>query len=143
LFVDDACETIRHLREHNPETLRTVPDIGGTLAEVQSAYYEFKRLAIAALELMMERVGANVGVRFPQAWRIYVRYAFMRIGGATREAIERGGNFLNYGITWDDAERVAGSLQNDAEVTGRIEALGTSHENLLRDISELRRILAV
>jgi hypothetical protein len=131
------------LREYSPETLRTIPEIGAILAEVQSSYYEFKRLADDVFELMMTRVSGNVGVRFRQGWRIYVQYAFMRSGGATREQIESGGDFLNFGITWNDAERVAELLQNDADVAARVQALITGHEALVQKTRELQGALGV
>src|SRR5205807_4408837 len=55
------------LREHSPETIRTVPEIGVTLERIQGKYYEFKRVAKGLLERMLERIGASVGVRFQAA----------------------------------------------------------------------------
>lgn len=52
-------------------------------------------------------------MRFPVAWHIYLKYAIMRFAGASEADIIGWGNFLNYGITWEDAERVFKMLSND------------------------------
>jgi hypothetical protein len=54
----------------------------------------------------MARIGQMVQVRFSAGWQIYLQYVLMRLGGRSKEAIIAGGDFLNYDITWDDAERV-------------------------------------
>jgi hypothetical protein len=60
------------------------------------------------------RIGGKVTVRFPAAWAIYSRYVIMRVFGSTQAEIMTGENFLNYDITWDDAERLFKELSNDA-----------------------------
>jgi hypothetical protein len=130
------------LREYDPETLRTVPEVGVVLETISDTYYAFKGIARRLLETMTSRIGANVGVRIAQAWRIYAEYCFLRLSGTSRESIEGGPDFLNYGITWDDAERVATLLESDAEVREQMQALGEMHEALLRRVDELRAMLA-
>jgi hypothetical protein len=130
------------VKGHNPETLSSVPEIGTALADIQQSYYAFKGNANELFNTLMDRVGRNVGVRFSQGWRIYVQYAFMRWGGRTREDIESGGNFLNYSITWDDAERVATLLQTDNELIAQLQKFGAEHEALLRRVEELRTALS-
>ena len=50
-------------------------------------------------------------MRFRQAWgAIYFRYFLLRSGGLTQQQIIDGGSFLNWGITWDEAERVFNEL---------------------------------
>jgi hypothetical protein len=142
-FIDlTPAKLFSALRDHDPETLRTVPEIGAALEASQKTYYDFKRLAHRLVETMMQRIGANVAVRFAAAWMIYAQYAFMRLGGVTREVIERGPDFLNYGITWDDAERVAGLLQRDADICEQMQAFGEAHQAGLRHVGELRAALA-
>jgi hypothetical protein len=130
------------VREHSPETLRSIPEIGTALADIQQSYYAFKRSANELFNNMMDRVGRNVGVRYRQGWRIYVRYAFMRWGGLTREDIDSSGDFLNCGITWDDAERVAALLQADNDLIAQLQKFGADHEALLRRVEELRTALS-
>jgi len=130
------------LREHSPEMLDSIPEIGTALTDIQRSYYAFNRHAHDLFTTMMDRVGRNVGVRFPASWRIYVRYALMRWGGATREEVEREGDFLNYGITWDDAERVFTLLQSDNELIAQLQNFGTEHEALLRKVEQLQKSLS-
>jgi hypothetical protein len=130
------------LREYDPETLRTVPEVGVVLETISGTYYAFKGIARRLLETMTRRIGANVGVRIAQAWRIYAEYCFLRLSGEPRESLERGPDLLNYGITWDDAERVATLLKSDAEISQQLQELGKTHEALLRHVDELRTTLA-
>ena len=45
-----------------------------------------------------------------------MRYVILRGAGMSKEQIIAGGNFLNYGITWDEAERVFTQLSGEPTV---------------------------
>src|SRR5437867_2864065 len=83
------------------------------------------------------------GVRFRAGWKIYVQYAFMRLTGISRADIEAAGDFLNYGITWDDAERVSTLLHSDPDVIEQMRALEATHLSLTARLEDLRATLAV
>jgi hypothetical protein len=82
-------------------------------------------------------IGRRVSVQFPQAWRIFLRYIIMRFAALTQEDIVALGNFLNYGITWDEAENVFGQLSDDETVSSRISALFELHQRLGQEVTTL------
>jgi len=99
----------------------------------------------------MLRMGQTVGaaaamvgppyraVTFPAAWRIFLRYLIMRFDGATKEKIISWGNFLNYGITWDDAEQVFKRLSDDQAITSKIAELFRVHAQLEEMVAALKK----
>ena len=78
-----------------------------------------------------------VGVRFRAAWQIYSKYVIMRFGGMSKEAIIAGGDFLNYGITWDEAERVFAELSSEESVSSGVGELFLMHKRLIQGLSNL------
>jgi hypothetical protein len=129
------------LQDVGGDVLRTIPEVGTALETLQRDYYQFSRAATRLFGMMMAFVGAKVAVRFRAGWRIYVRYAFMRLNGVSRADIEADGDFLNYGITWDDAERVSTLLAGENAIMAEVRTLGTAHDALLAKVEELRTIL--
>jgi hypothetical protein len=107
-----------------------VPEIGKALHDHLTAYYRFRQRALRFEEDLLTRIGQIVGVRFPVAWKIYLRYSWMRFGGQSKDTIIAGGNFLNYSITWDDAERVFIHLSSDETVSSAVTELLASHQSL-------------
>jgi hypothetical protein len=61
----------------------------------------------------------------------------MRFGGITKEAVIAGGDFLNYDITWDDAERVFAELSHDGSVSSDVSGLFLLHESLIQGLNTL------
>ena len=114
LFVYKLPRRIYGVLEHHtrPEIIR-VPRVGETLYQYKQKYYEFQAAAVKWEDNVTTKIGSKVGVHFRQAWQIYLQYAVLRFTGNTKETIIAGGNLLNYGITWDDAERVYTELAND------------------------------
>ena len=77
---------------------------------------------------MTEKIGTLVEGRYRQAWRIYLRYSLFRFAGLNREQIEAGGAFINFGVTWEDAERVYGALSSDPDISAAMKnALATQN----------------
>ncbi len=107
-----------------------VPEIGRALHNHLTAYYQFRQRALRLEEDILTKIGQMVGVRFPVAWRIYLRYAWMRFDGLSKETIVAGGDFLNYSITWDETERVFIQLSSDRTVTAAVTDLLSSYQNL-------------
>jgi hypothetical protein len=54
----------------------------------------------------------------------------MRFGGRPKDEISTGVDFLNYGITWDAAEKVFEQLSEDKSLCSLFSALFRSHEKL-------------
>jgi hypothetical protein len=97
-------------------------------------YYRFREDALRIEGNLVLRIGQMVSVRFPEAWRIYLRYVLLRFGGASKDAIESWGDFLNYSITWNDAERVFNQLSVEATLSSEISTLLQFHENQSQEI---------
>lgn len=120
---------------YQEQDILEVPKIGNALHNHLTKYYQFRNLALRLEEDLLAKIGQIVSVRFPTAWSIYLRYAWMRFGGLSRETIIAGGSFLNYSITWEDAERVFNLLSGDATVSSAVSQLLASHEGLSRDLA--------
>jgi hypothetical protein len=88
----------------------------------------------------MTRVAAIIGDRFNSkaVWGMYFRYALPRFLGRSREEIVGWGNTLNYGVTWDDTERVFLSISEDQALTAQIAEL----DRMLGAMAEELKILA-
>jgi hypothetical protein len=118
------------LMRYEERDVREVPGIGTKLHQHVDAYYSFRQQASRVEENMVLRVGQLSVCEFRAAWAILFRYSMMRFGGITQGDIKAGGNFLNYGITWDSAERVYVTLSEDPSVTSSLSELFQSHTKL-------------
>ena len=101
------------LEHYNKSEIMGVPGSGEMLYQFKEDYYDFQSEASKWEDDLTTKIGQKVTVRFRQAWQIYLRYVILRFDGQTEQSIIGQGNFLNYGITWDDAERVFLELSND------------------------------
>jgi hypothetical protein len=118
------------LMRFEEKDIMEVPGIGGALHNHLTTYYRFRKEALGVEADLLTRIGQVVGVRFPIAWKIYLRYAWMRFGGMSKEAIIAGGDFLNYSITWDEAERVFVQLSGEASVSSKVSELFALHGSM-------------
>jgi hypothetical protein len=62
-------------------------------------------------------MGKIVTVRFRDGWLIYFQYYLLRSAGHTQQQIMDGGNFLNYGITWENAEHAFTELSKNQTIS--------------------------
>ena len=60
-----------------------------------------------------------------------------RFAGESKEAIIAWGDFLNYGITWDEAEGVFTQLSSEAVVSSAASGLFLLHQHLSEDVAAL------
>jgi hypothetical protein len=117
LFVNRLPHRIYEILDrHTKAEIMGVPRIGEELYEYKQEYYDFQSVAVKWENDLMARIGSTVVVRFRQGWQIYLQYAILRFTGNPKEQILAAGDFLNYGITWDDAERVFSELKNDPAI---------------------------
>jgi len=128
------------LMRYEERDVREVPGIGTKLHQHLDAYYSFRQLASRVEESMMLRVGQLSACEFRAAWAILFRYSMMRFGGIAQGEIKAGGNFLNYGITWDSAERVYVKLSEDSSVTSSLSELFQSHTKLSDGLAALTEV---
>jgi pimeloyl-ACP methyl ester carboxylesterase len=101
------------LGQYDKTEILGVPHSGQALFQFKQDYYHFQSDTAQWENNLLTRIGEIVAVRFRQGWQIYLRYVILRAAGQSKAAITAQGNFLNYDITWDDAERVFGELMND------------------------------
>jgi hypothetical protein len=72
-----------------------------------------------------------VGGRLRQAWSIYFRYFLFRSSGHTQQQIIDAGDFLNFSITWEDAERVYNELLKNPTISKAMAEGFSSQASLL------------
>jgi hypothetical protein len=127
------------LMSYEETDIREIPGIGIALHNHLSTYYQFRRDAIQLEQDLMIRIGQSVGVTFPAAWSIYLKYLLMRFGGATREQIISWGNFLNFSISWDSTEELFKRFNDDQAITSRVAALFQTHGRLEAMVAALKQ----
>lgn len=114
-----------------------VPGIGKALQGHLKTYYSFRQKALALENQLLLRIGRIVRVRFAEGWRIYLRYVIMRFAGATQETIVGWGDFLNYDITWESAERAFKQLNEDGQLSSAMQSMFQTHGRLCETVGVL------
>jgi hypothetical protein len=105
-----------------------VSRIGEKLREYLDLYYEFRQSALQFdADLQTKIIDRDW---FLAAWLIHQRYATLRLFGKSKEQIITGGNFLNYGITWNSAEKVFERISGDVAIISAVSKLEALHERL-------------
>lgn len=88
-------------------------------------------------ENLIKKIGKIVPVRFLAGWVIYLRCVLRRFAGQSNEEVQECGDFLNYGITWDDVDRVYTILSNDQVVADQMSAVFRLHKTQVQVLSTL------
>ena len=88
----------------------------------------------------MLKIGALWKPLLAPALQIHFRCSVMRFAGHSSEEISAGVYFLNYGITWDTAEKVFKKLSEDASACSLISTLFQSHEKLIEGVNALKAL---
>jgi hypothetical protein len=127
------CRLFDLLMRFEEKDIIEVPGIGGALHNHLAAYYRFRQEALRVENDLLSKIGPIARTRIPAGWQIYLQYAVMRFAGLSKEIIIAGGDFLNYSITWDDAERVFVSLSGDGPVSSEVLGLFSLHERLAQE----------
>jgi hypothetical protein len=130
------------LIKYDEGVVQELPGIGHDLHKYLTAYYAFRTRLSELENRLLLATGKLARSELPAAWRIYLRYVLMRFAGASPEDISSWGNFLNYGITWADAERVFAELSKDPVSTEPISKLLGAYSNLTKDLESLSARLA-
>jgi len=138
LFVNKLPRRVfEMLMGYEEKDISEVPGIGKSLLKHRADYYRLRKNALRLEQDMLTKVGQSVSVRFSAAWQIYLRYAWMRFGGNCKETIIGGGNFLNYDISWDDAERVFNELSTVQPLSSQVKDLFSLHETLINNLKDV------
>jgi pimeloyl-ACP methyl ester carboxylesterase len=104
------------LQQYNKPTIQGIAKTGEALYDYKQEYYNFRTKELTWETNLTTHIGQMVSVRFRQAWIIYLRYVILRAAGQSKDQVIAGGDFVNYGITWDDAERVFTELSGEPTV---------------------------
>jgi len=131
------CKLFDLLMHYEEKDIVEVPEIGSALHNHLTTYYRFRQEALRLEDGLISRIGRMVKVRYRAAWQIYSQYVIMRFSGMSKEAIIAEGDFLNYSITWDEAERVFAELSCEESVSSGVAELFLLHERLIQDLSNL------
>ncbi len=123
------------LIRYDERDILAVPKIGSALHNHLMEYYQFRQKSLRLESRLMGRIGQMVTVRFRRGWKIYLIYVIMRFGGKSKEDIIAGGNFLNYDITWDDAERVFSELSDAAGIEQEFSELFSLHAGMIAGLN--------
>jgi hypothetical protein len=125
------------LFKYEEADIKELPGLGNALHRHLLAYYEFRTETTRIENEMVQKIGSMVGVRFPAAWRIYSRYCIMRFAGVSSEIIQSWGDFLNFGITWDDAEKVYSKLSADQDIASPIAKVLEMHSTIADQVKNI------
>lgn len=104
------------------QTIVGVPGVGERLFDFRKSYYEFSQSQQDLETIAITSVGPHVEGKLRAAWTIYFRYFLLRSSGHSADDVKEAGNFLNYDITWEDAERVYQELSKTPAVGPPIRA---------------------
>ena len=120
-----------------------IPEAGEMLRSFFRRYYDFEEATGALEGEALDRIGSMVTVRFAEGWRIYLKYAVLRFGGMSAQQVSAGNDFLNYSITWSDAERVYGDLAKDPLMASRFAKVFAQHNAFLKEVETLQKLVPV
>jgi len=125
------------LSKYYGTTISSAPD-GERLINFKRSFYDFEDETRSFEQYALIEIGKVVQVRFMHGWDIYLYYFELRALGYTPDRIQNeGGSFLNYGITWNDAERVYGLLSKNPDIGPVMVRLATNAAQLQEDTSAI------
>jgi hypothetical protein len=137
LFTDRSAEKLfTLLSKYDQDDIRLVQKHGEIISKYKVDYYNYQTDEYKFEETLTSQIGTIVDVRFRQAWHIYLLYFLLRQWN-DRKTVESMGNLLNYGITWDDAERVYTLLTADTNVSTHIAHLNNAQAALRQRAGEI------
>jgi hypothetical protein len=133
------CRLFELLMRYEENDIIEVPEIGVVLHNHLKDYYRFRQEAVRFEADLMSRIATIIGDCFnSQArWNMYFRYALLRFLGITQDKIIAGGNFLNYGITWDGAETIFVKLSDESAVTSHVAQLDKLFDKMVETLDSI------
>jgi hypothetical protein len=123
---------------YDEEVILELPNVGKALHEHLTGYYQFRQKVLKLEHDLLVRIGQKVFVRFAHGWNMYLQYVIQRFGGLSEEEIPKYGDYLNYGITWKDTERVYTELAGDPEVMAAWTELSGLYESLIQGVVKIK-----
>jgi hypothetical protein len=125
------------LIQYDENAIGTVPASGPLLSDFLRKYYQFENDTRLLENDSLGRIGGMVAVRFPAGWGIYLRYVILRFSGMSKAQVIAGGDFLNYDITWEDAERVYSQLSSDPLIAQRFSNTVAQYKGFIETCNKL------
>jgi hypothetical protein len=120
LFIDHTpARMFELLMEYDEDVVAEVPGVGAALHQHLLAYYELRQQLAKCEERILARIGETASSRMYDQWCLQLQYNILR-AGRTADDLARGENFLNYGMTWESAERGYARHSDDEEVQGLV-----------------------
>jgi hypothetical protein len=104
-------------------------------------YYRFREGAAGVEQVLMQKLPALWDPPLPGALKIHAQYSVLRFSGMSPANLRSGVSFLNFGITWDRAEKVFEQLAADTSVTPKFRELLHLHAERSAAIAALRTAL--
>lgn len=129
------------LIKYSQNDIKETTDIGEILHDYRTTYYAFIEKASFIESNLLSRISKMVQVDFRDAWHIYLQYAIMRFCGIPEIKIRSSGNFLNFDITWDDAENIFLQLQDNPSVSSIVAALFSNYSLLTEKLESIKEKL--
>ncbi len=131
------------LMQYDERDVMEVPDIGPRLHEHMIAYHSFRQATTTLESDLKQRLPALWNPPLPGALNIHARYCVLRFAGMSADELSAGVNFLNYGITWDRAERVFQQLAADKSLSDRFEEVLRLHVQMSGVVNNLANYVGV
>lgn len=127
------------LMRYSESDVREVPGIGTQLHAHMKTYYGFRQAVKTFEGALFTRIAAVMGpeLSFPGACHIHLEYALFRFSEITKEQVSAGANFLNWGITWESAERMFEKLAADSALTSQVAELNRQREALDQSVRQV------
>lgn len=112
-------------------SLKEVPKIGSNLKDYLHSYDSFIGKLLKNENILITQIGKYEKSKFRESWIIHYKYSIMRFNDITSSDIQNHGSFLNYGITWESAERVFQCLLQDKTLETLIRPINTEYDKLI------------
>lgn len=129
------------LSRYYKDTIESVPKVGLDLFSFKKMYYDFNISEQKFEDNALNEIGLLAESKIRAAWVIQFKYFMLRSSGISASDIQAYGNFLNFGITWDSAERGYQALSTNPTVSSQMRSqinkfgkLQQQADKLLKDI---------
>ncbi len=141
MLVDKLpCRLFELLMDYEVNDIVEVPEIGSALHTHLKSYYQFRQEVMQFEKDLYSRIDKIIGDRFNSATvcNMYLRYVIPRFSGVAKEEIIAGGNYLNYGVTWDSCEQVFSTLSSEQDLIIKVKKLKNSINTISQNISSIK-----
>jgi hypothetical protein len=141
-FIDSTPSRLGDLlMEYDENEVAEVPGIGPKLHQHFVDFYAFRRESVRAQEKLLAHIGERSTCRIQREWIIQLKYNLLRFAGATKEELARGADFLNYGMTWESAERTFAAMEADSEMCALLTGIFARYQVFVDAVTALREAL--